>query len=50
MFKKAIVRTPGKSMINGLTTAELDLPNYEIPHQNIQDETQLLHIHLLRLH
>lgn len=29
MFKKAIVRTPGKSMINGLTTAELGLPNYE---------------------
>ena len=29
MFKKAIVRTPGKSMINGFTTAELGLPNYE---------------------
>ena len=29
MFKRAIVRTPGKSMINGLTTAELGLPNYE---------------------
>jgi len=29
MFKKAIVRTPGKSMINGLTTVKLGLPNYE---------------------
>jgi dimethylargininase len=29
MFKRAIVRIPGKSMINGLTTAELGLPNYE---------------------
>ena len=29
MFKRAIVRTPGKSIINGLTTAELGLPNYE---------------------
>ena len=30
MFRRAIVRIPGKSMINGLTTAELGLPNYEI--------------------
>jgi len=29
MFKRAIVRTPGNSMINGLTTSELGLPNYE---------------------
>ena len=29
MFKKAIVRTPSESMLNGLTTAELGLPNYE---------------------
>ncbi len=29
MFKRAIVRTPGKSMINGFTTAKLGLPNYE---------------------
>ena len=29
MFKRAIVRKPGKSMINGLTTAELGLPDYE---------------------
>ena len=29
MFKKAIVRKPGKSMINGLTTAALGLPDYE---------------------
>ena len=30
MFNKAIVRIPGKSMINGLTTVELGLPDYEI--------------------
>jgi len=29
MFKRAIVRTPGKSVVNGLTSAELSLPNYE---------------------
>ncbi len=29
MFKRAIVKKPGKSMINGLTTAELGLPNYK---------------------
>jgi len=29
MFKKAIVRKPGRSMLNGLTTAQLGLPNYE---------------------
>jgi len=29
MFTRAIVRTPGKSMTNGLTTAELGLPNHE---------------------
>ncbi len=29
MFKKAIVRKPGKSMSKGLTTAELGLPDYE---------------------
>jgi dimethylargininase len=29
MFKKAIVRKPGKSMLRGLTTAELGLPDYE---------------------
>lgn len=29
MFKKAIVRKPGKSMLKGLTTAELGLPDYE---------------------
>lgn len=30
MFNRAIVRTPGKSMINGLTTAGSGLPNYEL--------------------
>lgn len=29
MFKKAIVRTPGKSIINGLSTTNLGLPNYQ---------------------
>lgn len=29
MFKTAIVRKPGKSFINGLTEANLGLPNYE---------------------
>jgi len=29
MFTRAIVRTPGKSIINGLTTAALGVPNYE---------------------
>ena len=29
MFSKAIVRTPGKSMINGLTTSHLGMPDYE---------------------
>lgn len=29
MFTKAIVRTPGKSIVNGLTSAGLGLPNYE---------------------
>jgi len=30
MFTKAIVRTPGKSMVDGLSTAGLGLPNYEL--------------------
>ncbi len=30
MFKRAIVRTPGKSLINGLTSASLGKPNYEL--------------------
>ena len=29
MFKKAIVRTPGKSIINGLSTANLGTPDYQ---------------------
>lgn len=29
MFTRAIVRTPGKSMVNGLTSAGLGLPDYE---------------------
>ena len=37
MFTKAIVKTPGKSLINGLTTANLGIPDYQIAikqHQN----------------
>ena len=30
MFKKAIVRTPGKSLIKGISTAGLGIPNYEL--------------------
>ena len=30
MFTKAIVRTPSKSMVNGLTTANLGKPDYEL--------------------
>lgn len=30
MFTKAIVRTPSRSMINGITSANLGLPNYEL--------------------
>ena len=30
MFKNAIVRTPSKSMVNGLSSAGLGLPNYEL--------------------
>ncbi len=30
MFRRAIVRIPGKSMVNGLTTAESGVPNYEL--------------------
>ena len=30
MFEKAIVRTPGKSMVNGISTAGLGIPNYEL--------------------
>lgn len=37
MFKKAIVRTPSKSLINGLTTASLGQPDYKkalVQHRN----------------
>lgn len=30
MFKNAIVRTPGKSLVKGLSSANLGLPNYEL--------------------
>ena len=40
MFTKAIVRTPSESIVNGLTTANLGLPDYELAikqHQNYID-------------
>ena len=37
MFTKAIVRTPSKSMIKGLTTANLGLPNYELAFRQHQE-------------
>ncbi len=30
MFKRALVRTPGKSMVNGLSSAELGKPDYKL--------------------
>ena len=30
MFKRAILRTPSKSMVSGLSTANLGIPNYEL--------------------
>ncbi len=30
MFTKAIVKTPGKSFVNGITSANLGLPNYDL--------------------
>ncbi|MEY9867991.1 N-dimethylarginine dimethylaminohydrolase [Peribacillus sp. B2I2] len=29
MYKHVIVKTPGKSYVNGLTTSDLGTPNYE---------------------
>lgn len=37
MFTKAIVRTPSRSMINGITKANLGLPNYELALKQHQD-------------
>lgn len=40
MFQNAIVRTPSLSLVNGLTTANLGTPNYELAltqHQNYVD-------------
>ncbi len=40
MFTKAIVRTPGKSFVNGLTSANLGKPDYDLAlkqHQNYID-------------
>ena len=30
MFKKAIVRKPGRNLLNGITTANLGIPNYSL--------------------
>jgi len=40
LFTKAIVRTPGRSFINGLTSANLGFPDYDLvieQHQNYID-------------
>ena len=40
MFKRAIVRTPGKSMVDGLTTAKLGRPDYKkalVQHERYRD-------------
>ena len=42
MFTKAIARTPSKSMVNGLTSAGLGKPDYEIALQQHQDYIQAL--------
>lgn len=42
MFQRAIVRIPSKSMINGLTTAGLGLPNYELAIQQHQNYIEAL--------
>lgn len=42
MFTRAIVRTPGKSFVRGLTTAELGLPNYEKALLQHQEYIQVL--------
>ncbi|MBA7544107.1 N(G),N(G)-dimethylarginine dimethylaminohydrolase [subsurface metagenome] len=42
MFKKAIVRTPGKSLVNGLTSAGLGLPDYQKARSQHQDYIKAL--------
>ncbi len=42
MFKNSIVRTPGKSYINGLTSAGLGLPNYDLALKQHQDYIEAL--------
>lgn len=42
MFTKAIVRTPSKSMVKGLTTADLGLPNYDLALKQHQDYIEAL--------
>ena len=37
MFTKAIVRTPSRSMVNGITTSNLGLPDYELALKQHQD-------------
>ncbi len=42
MFKNAIVRKPARSMVNGLTSASLGAPNYELACQQHADYVQAL--------
>jgi dimethylargininase len=42
MFKKAIVRTPGKSIVQGLSTAGLGLPDYKMALLQHQEYIQAL--------
>ena len=42
MFTYAIVRTPPKSIINGITTANLGVPEYEKTLQKHQDYIEAL--------
>ncbi|GAB4369177.1 MAG: dimethylarginine dimethylaminohydrolase [Calditrichia bacterium] len=41
MFKKAIVRPPGKSLVRGLTSADLGLPDY---HQALEQHTRYIQV------
>jgi dimethylargininase len=42
MFSRAIVRTPGKSIIKGLSSANLGIPDYERAHQQHRAYIQAL--------
>ncbi len=48
MFSKAIVRTPGKSILNGLTTSNLGKPDFialaEVEAQAVNAEEAILYL------